>query len=72
MTEEQIAIAKAFYGVTFLPASREKRFARDMIFLADNCPNTDLSPKQDRYLRLVAYRFRRQMPNHLVPAEKPA
>ena len=71
MSPRELAIAEAFQRVTFLPASTEKRFANSMMERASRSPDTDLSPKQSQYLEIMAWRFRRQIPAHLVPSAKP-
>lgn len=71
MTEAQRETAVALGRCSFLPASGEKRFAHDMAALAARDPAAELSDKQARYLQVLAYKFRRQMPAKLVPAEKP-
>lgn len=72
MTDEQIEIGKALGHVTYVPGTSQKRFGRNMAFLAEHSPEREISEAQDRYMRILAYRFRRQMPDHLIPAEKPA
>lgn len=71
MSPEQAEIAIALSHCGFLPASSDKRFARDMARLAVAKPDHELTEKQDRYLRLLAWRYRRQMPARLIPSEKP-
>ncbi len=51
------------------PVSMTKRFARDVAFQVAN--TGEISEKQAAYLAVSAYRFRRQMPAHLVPESPP-
>ena len=71
MTEEQILVAQALERCTFLPGSPEKRFARDMGSRSRTLHPAALTERQARHLARLAWRFRRQMPHTLVPAEKP-
>lgn len=71
MTPEQIEIAKALGQVTYRPASSEKRFAKNVAFLAEHSPELPISGRQDAFMRQLAWRFRRQMPERLVPPQKP-
>lgn len=48
---------------TFLPGHPHKRFAYNMHAI----PVEKLSEAQIRYVLILAYRYRRQMPEHLVP-----
>lgn len=73
MTPEQSRAIAALQGVTFVPASGPKRFARDIAYA------TELSPRQDKYLWWVTYRFRRQIRDkeiveyarlHMVPLDQ--
>lgn len=72
MTPEQIATAKALGNCSFPPGTADKRFARNMAFLAEHSPEREITERKDLNLRRLAYRYRRQMPAALVPAEKPA
>jgi len=71
MTPHQIEVAEALGRCSFLPGTSQKRFCRDMAHLAQHSPDTALTEAQDRYLTIMAYRYRRQMPARLVPVEKP-
>lgn len=67
MTPDQAAVAEALSRCTFLRGSHDKRFARDLaayIYL-------DLTERQAAHLNRLAWKYRRQMPAHLVPKEKP-
>jgi hypothetical protein len=65
MTDHQIRVAQALALCTFLTASDDKRFARDM---ANRSPDLALSERQALHLERLAWRYRRQMPADLVPA----
>lgn len=65
MTPREIAIAKAFKRVTFYPGTVSKRFARDMVWLAEHEPKRPLTARQAQLLTHIAFRFRRQLPAHL-------
>jgi hypothetical protein len=71
MTPHQVAIAQALGRCSFLPASADKRFARDMAFLAKHSPNREITERQALNLMRLAWRYRRQMPANLVPTERP-
>lgn len=66
VTERELAIVTAFKDVTFALGTSQKRFAQNMMFLAEHSPNKDLSEKQRRYLTILAWRYRRQMPATLA------
>lgn len=66
MTPRQKQIIQALKSVTFPPATNQKRFAKNMIFLCDHSPERELSPKQEAYLQILAWRYRRQMPADLA------
>lgn len=57
----------ALQGVTFLPGSPHKRFARD---IGQTDPR-NFTPAQVRHVAHLAWRYRRQMPAHLVPPTDP-
>lgn len=71
MTFHEIELAKALGNCSYLPGTSQKRFARDILFLAEHSPDRELSDRQRHYMQLMAWRYRRQMPRHLVPAAKP-
>jgi uncharacterized protein (TIGR02996 family) len=54
---------KLLSGVTYLPGSYAKRFARDVQSI------TTMTPKQYRFIWHLAYRFRRQIKSMAVNAE---
>lgn len=61
MTPYQITIAKKLQQCSFLPGSFDKRFARDIAFLATNSPDKELTEKQAACLDRLVYRYRRQI-----------
>lgn len=71
MTELQRLRAHALAQCTMCPGSWEKRFARDMASIATANPSQPLTPKQVEWISKLSWRFRRQMPAHLVPAQDP-
>lgn len=66
MTDEQIALAKHLARCSLPVATNQKSFIVSMANLAENAPYTDLTEKQDRFLRDMAFRFRRQLPAPLL------
>ena len=66
MSDDEAAIAKALEICTFLPASWDKRFARDMAFAAKNSPERVLTEKQRASLLRLAIKYRRQLPTEIV------
>jgi hypothetical protein len=71
MTEHEIDLARAIGACTYLPATPQKLFAKNMAFLADHCPERELTLRQRHYMELLAWRMRRQMPKHLIPDSEP-
>jgi hypothetical protein len=71
MTEHEITLARALASCGMLPGSSIKRFVRSMAHQADHEPLKDISLRQRHYMELAAWRFRRQLPPHLVPHCKP-
>jgi hypothetical protein len=69
MTGLERDTALALSNCTFLPASHDKRFARDIAHLAT--AGLDLSERQSAHLFRLAGKYRRQMPAGLVPVERP-
>lgn len=61
VTEREIALARAFKSVVFVPGSSEKRFARQMSELADQDPARPLTARQSEFMETIAHRFRRQI-----------
>ena len=67
MTDDELHIALALGRVSFLPATADKRFAREMHARAWNhrhggAPAPTISERQGDYLRTLAHRYRRQLP----------
>jgi hypothetical protein len=60
-TKAQIEIAKALAACRFLPASWDKRFARDMAAMATNRPDRDFTDRQLAHLLRLAHKYRRQI-----------
>ncbi|MFG1370737.1 hypothetical protein V5F32_01010 [Xanthobacter oligotrophicus] len=58
---------RAFQFVTFPVAHAHKRFARQMGFAKPEM----LTARQARHVAHIAWRYRRQMPTHLVPPADP-
>lgn len=57
------AVLKALERVSMLPGSAQKRARNDFVQIGAQ----NLSPAQRDYVLKLAYRYRRQMPAHLVP-----
>ena len=72
MTKHEIELAKALGACSYPPGTSQKRFALDILFLAEHSPDRELSDRQRHYMQLLAWRYRRQMPSRLVPESKPA
>ena len=66
MTDDQIKMALALGKCSFFPGSSQKRFARNMAHWAQLKPQAPITGAQDRYLRDLVQRFRRQLPDHIV------
>jgi hypothetical protein len=71
MTPHEIELATALDGCSLPPATLAKRFIRDQAFLARHSPEREITLRQRHYLELLAWRFRRQLPDDLVPEAKP-
>ena len=71
MTKHEIELATALASCTFLPGISHKRFARNMADAARNLPDQEISLRARHYMEILAWRYRRQMPAHLVPERKP-
>lgn len=71
MTAYEIELAQALWSCTFLPASRDKRFCRNMADIANYSPDKELSLRQRHYMEIMAWRYRRQLPAKYVPPAKP-
>ena len=66
MTPAEIRIALALGTCSFLPASWDKRFCRDMAAIAANKPEHELSEYQNANLLRMAYKYRRQIPTTII------
>ena len=72
MTPHEIELALALrHNVGMLPGSSQKRFARDIAHIAATEPASDITLRQRHYMELLAWKYRRQLPHHLVPHAKP-
>lgn len=71
MTRHEREVARALSECSFLPGTWEKKFASDMGERADKAPGKPISGRQALCLERLAWKFRRQMPRHLVPAAEP-
>ncbi|MDP3327166.1 hypothetical protein [Parvibaculum sp.] len=71
MTSLEIERAVALAKCTMSPGTKSKSFAGAMADMANRNPDKELTPLQARFLVDLSWKFRRQMPAHLVPAEKP-
>jgi len=59
---------RALSRCTFLPGTRDKRFARDMAIIVDaGCP---LTIKQVEHINRLARKYRRQMPADTIPHDQ--
>jgi hypothetical protein len=65
-TDRDLAIIDALTSVSFFPGTSATRFARDMASAARNARDIGISEAQARYLRQLAWKFRRQMPANLA------
>ncbi|MCB1537246.1 MAG: hypothetical protein KDJ44_21690 [Rhodoblastus sp.] len=65
-------LALALEGVSFLPGSKDKRFARDMAARAKTEPDRALTESQAANLRRLGRKYRRQIPRRLHHEETPA
>jgi hypothetical protein len=71
MTPFEIRLATALANCSFLPGSSQKRFCRNMGDIARLSPDKELSLRQRHYMELMAWRYRRQLPEDCVPHAKP-
>ena len=61
--------ARALAGVSYLPGSWDKRFARDVAAIA--AAGGTLTDKQAANVDRLAWKYRRQLPARLVPERLP-
>ena len=72
VTPHEIELALALrHNVGYLPGSSQKRFARDIAHIAATDPTREITLRQRHYMELMAWRYRRQLPSHLIPHAKP-
>jgi hypothetical protein len=71
VTPRQIDTARALGRCSFLPGTADKRFARDLAFLAEHSPEREITERQALNLQRLAWKYRRQMPAALIPDEQP-
>lgn len=78
MTMEEVKLIAALRDVSFSPATMFKRVALNMMDRIDyaklgNHPvYSMISEGEARLLQSIAWHYRRQIPDRLVPAKKPA
>jgi hypothetical protein len=68
MTPHEIELAKALNRCSGWVGAR---FITDAAATADLLPQHEISLRQRHYLEILAWRYRRQLPSHLVPEAKP-
>lgn len=68
MTPHEIEVAQALDRVS---SSTGSFFVESMMRRIRDRPDSDLSERQRQYLRVLAWRYRKQMPRRLVPSAKP-
>lgn len=71
MTPHEIELTRSLASCSMLPGTSHKRFVRNLAFVAEHEPAREISLRQRHYLELMAWRYRRQLPRHLVPDCKP-
>ncbi len=71
MTDHQVLLIQALERCSFLPASPDKRFVRQMATRSRKQAPPALTEKQAAFLDGLAWRYRRQIPDYLVPARAP-
>ena len=68
VTQDEAAMIRALAACTFLPASKDKKFARDVAWL------TEITDGQAAYLAQLRWKYRRQIdasvPMPYIQAEK--
>jgi len=63
MTPEQLEICLNLGNVSYLPASFDKRFGRNLHSLAQTNPTKELSDSQNEWMYRLLYKYRKQLPN---------
>lgn len=66
MTEDQKTMALHLGVCTFVPGSYDKRFAKNMWFLATENADQAITDRQHSCLCRLTYRYRRQIPKDVV------
>ncbi len=61
MTPDQIDKALKLRRCSFLPGSWDKRFARDIGFVAEHHPAKELTERQSKCLDNLVHKYRRQI-----------
>lgn len=64
------ATVEALNRVTYVPGSPHKRFARQILDQLNHAA-TPITDRQEQHILRCAWRYRRQMPAHLVPKTNP-
>lgn len=67
MTPHEIELALALKGLGWVGS----RFTGSIAYMAVVDPQRELSLRQRHYMEIMAWRYRRQLPRHLQPDEKP-
>lgn len=67
MTPHEIELALALKGLGWVGS----RFTGSIAYMAVADPQRELSLRQRYYMEIMAWRYRRQLPRHLQPDEKP-
>lgn len=66
MKQSEASIATVLSRCSFLPGSWDKRFCRDMAFIAEHSREVELSEYQNSNLLRLAWKYRRQLPTAIV------
>lgn len=66
MTAAEIAIAIALSHCSFLPASWDKRFCRQLGKRAQHRPDLPLTERQVAHLLRLTHKYRRQLPTKVI------
>ena len=65
MTDLELDIIDELEKIEFKPRSGDKMFVRQLSSLAKNNPDVDLPEKTKGYLAVVAWRYRKHLPENL-------
>jgi hypothetical protein len=68
MTAHEIELAQALGKIAGWTGAR---FCTDIAHAANTSPDAELTLRQRHYMEIMAWRYRRQLPKHLVPDSKP-